>query len=160
MKILKQGMTVSIDTTSKKEAKFNINYPLPSEGGAADMVEMPQSKSAHVSKQWQQKLDKMTKEATQFSLEGMGSCNGGFLINQTTPCGIKVRMAMDEYKELVWEAVVPFKAIYGKDQITAADAGKPISVCFSIKGIKHAQSKDDNSGGGGMNTGAVCTTAA
>jgi hypothetical protein len=155
MKMLKQGMTVSIDTTGKKETKFNINYPLPNDNDPSENIDiLKETKYVHVSKQWQQKVDKLSKDATQFSLDGFGSCNGGFLINQTTPCGIKVRMAMDEYKELVWEAAIPFKAIYGKDNITAADAGKPISVCFAIKGFKHPSSKsEDNSGGGGMNSG-------
>ena len=57
---------------------------------------------------------------------------------------------MDEYKELVWEAVVPFKAIYNKEQITAAEAGKPISVCFSVNCFKRPESKGtvENSNGG------------
>jgi hypothetical protein len=76
------------------------------------------------------------------------------MVSQTTSCGIKVIARIDEYKELVWEAVVPFKAIYNKSVITAQDAEKPISVCFAIKGFKNPSSKNaDNSNGISNNTG-------
>ena len=159
MKILKQGMIVSIDTSGGKDAEFHINFPLPND---SDPIDMPQS--AHKTdpgsmqgKQLDVKLSKSAKDANQFSLDGFNACNGGYMVSQTTPCGVKVIARIDEYKELVWEAVVPFKAIYNKDVITPQDADKPISVCFVIKGFKNPASKNNDAGGNGIsnNTGGT-----
>lgn len=157
-KILKQGMTVSIDTGGAKDATFHINFPLPNDN---EEIEIPKSDGGHKQdaqtqfsgKQINLKLNKMVKSANQFSLEGF-KCNGGFMVSQDAPCGIKVSAGIDEYKELVWEAVVPFSAIYNKGTISSNDAGKPISVCFAIKGFKHPESKGstDNGNMGDMNS--------
>ena len=79
------------------------------------------------------------------------------MVSQTIPCGIKVIARIDEYKQLVWEAVIPFSSIYGKATITEKDAGKPISVCFAIKGFKNPAAKSGDSGGNGIsnNTGGT-----
>lgn len=152
LKILKEGMTVSIDTTGKKDARFNISYPLPGDSDPLENMEiLKETKYVHLGKQWQPKIDRMAKDANQLSLDGFNGCAGGYLVKQVTPCGIKVRMAIDEYKELVWEAAIPFKAIYGRENISAADAGKPISVCYSIKGFKRAQAKGEENAGSAMN---------
>jgi len=169
-KILKQGMTVSIDTGGGKEADFHINFPLPNDndeidipkGGGGSSRKQQDGETQFTGKQIDVKLSKMTKNANQFSLDGFIRCNGGFMVSQAAPCGIMVSAGIDEYKELVWEAVIPFKAIYNKELITAKDADKPISVCFSIKGFKKPESKStDNSsssmsgtgGGSGMGGG-------
>jgi hypothetical protein len=153
LKILKQGMTVSIDTTAGKQQAIKINYPLENDNDPLEMSELLHgAKTTHMSRPMQQKIAKLTREANQFSIEGSGGCNGGFVVTQATSCGIKVRMAMDEYKELVWEAVIPFKTIYNKETITAADAGKPMSVCFAVKGFKHPQSKGEENNNTSMNT--------
>ena len=73
------------------------------------------------------------------------------MTSQNNPCGIKVTIRMDEYKELVWEAKIPFKAIYNRE-ITAADAGKPVSVCFAIKAFKSPSSKNNDNSNIGMNS--------
>lgn len=152
MKILKQGMTVLIDTGGKKDGQLSINYPLESDIEDLDVkhgVAMKKDSKGYDSRKLEKSLDKGMQSANQFSLEGFGSCNGGYVVTQTAPCGIKVRARIDEYKELVWEAVVPFKVIYNKDEITARDAGKPISVCFMIKPFVHAKKGDSNGGGSG-----------
>ncbi len=157
MKILKQGMTVSIDTGGGKEASFFINFPLPND---TEPIELSQTarKTDPASLQGRQrdvKLTKAAKDANQFSLEGFIGCSGGYMVSQSTTCGVKVIIRMDEYKELVWEAVVPFKAIYNRNVITAQDADKPISVCYAIKGFKNPSAKNADNGGNGIsnNTG-------
>lgn len=159
LKIVKQGMTVSIDTTAGKQQALKINYPLQNDNDPNDMAEI-NPRAQHLSRPVQLKIGKLAHEANQLSLEGFGNCSGGYTVTQTTPCGIKVRMAMDEYKELVWEAVIPFKVIYNREKITTADAGKPISVCFAVKGFRHPQGKEENNNtsmntrtGGSMNSG-------
>ena len=158
MKILKQGMTVSIDTNGKKEGELNINYPLPNDNDPMDMSTHSGHNTSHFHEegQWGPKINKSAKEANQFTIDGFKECNGGYVVTQTNSCGIKVILRIDEYKEIVWEAVIPFKAIYDKDTITAADAGRPISVCFSVNRFKHPETKsspDNNTGTGGMNSG-------
>jgi len=157
LKILKQGMTVSIDTGGKKNADFHIGFPLQNDN---DPLEMPkheegrsQSQGLKTGKQLDQNIKKSAASANQFSLDGFINCNGGFMASQTTPCGIKVAVSIDEYKELVWEAVIPFKAIYDRTSITSDFAGKPISVCFAVKAFKNPGSKSTDNANGGMNNG-------
>jgi hypothetical protein len=143
LKILRQGMTVSIDTSGGRQTPFNINYPLLND---SDPLELPNAEGLqHMSQQFKARLYKQAETANQFSLDGFPACNGGFLATQTAPCGVKVRMRIDEYKQLVWEAQVPFKAIFGTDELPAAYAHKPISVCFAVKGLHRASPKGDNS---------------
>jgi len=158
-KILKQGMTVSIDTGGGKEADFHINFPLPNDNEEIDIPKTgtgrkPQDgETTFTGRQIQMQINKMTKAANQYSIDGFINCNGGYVVSQAAPCGIMVSAAVDEYKQLVWEAVVPFKAIYNKEILTAADADKPISVCFIVKGFKEPAVKstvDNSSSSSGM----------
>lgn len=158
MKILKQGMTVMIDTSGGKEAQLNINYPMPNDNDPLDLATegggyKGNSREPGGARKWEKMISKNADQATQLSLDGFSNCSGGYAISQTTPCGIKVKLRIDEYKELVWEAVVPFKAIYNRATITAADAGKPISVCFVVKGFKKPSPKNQDNNTGGMNNG-------
>lgn len=162
MKILKQGMTVLIDTSGRKDPEFKINYPLQNDNDPLEMAKQDNglksdNQTLHKAGKWDKKITKSADEATQYSLEGFSLCNGGYMVTQTTACGIIVKLGIDEYKELVWEAVIPFKAIYNKSVITAVDAGHPISVCFAVKGFKAPGSKnsDNNTGGTNTNMGGV-----
>lgn len=155
VKILKQGMIVSIDTGGQKEAQFTIVYPMPNDNEALDMNRQESvgagNRSSVAVRQMEQKLKRMTQEASQFSLEGFPGCSGGFMAAQTAPCGIKVCARMNEFKELVWEAVIPFTVLFGKESMTAEH---PVSVCFTVKGLKGGGS--NTSGGNtspGMNDG-------
>lgn len=150
MKILKQGMIMSIDTTGKKEPVLSINYPLPNDNEPLDMMSMPDARrdsKTYANKKMEKNISRLAKEANQYTLEGFRNCNGGYVITQTTTCGVKVMMKIDEYKELVWEAIIPLKAIYNRDSITAADAGKPISVCFTVNKFKQPSTKAENNSG-------------
>jgi len=154
MKILKQGMIVSIDTSGGKNADFHINFPLPNDN---DPIDLPQSTHKQnpgsvQGKQLDVKLSKSAKDANQFSLEGFINCSGGYMVSQNIPCGIKVIARIDEYKELVWEAVVPLKTIYSESVLTEKYADKPISVCFTIKGFKNPAPKGADNGNGISNT--------
>lgn len=155
MKILKQGMTVSIDTSGEKEPGFNINYPLPNDNDPLEMTKhsaFGEGNKLHPEGRWEPIINKSAKEANQYTLDGFIKCNGGYMVSQTTACGIKVILKIDEYKELVWEAAIPFKAIYGKDSINEKDAGKPISVCFAVNRFKHPETKAENNAGSTNNS--------
>lgn len=167
IKILKQGMTVSIDTGGRKDPGFNINFPLQNDDDLSELLMRGDGQkgggSTHLGRQFEQKLRKSAEGSTQFSLDGFGSCNGGFLVSQTTSCGVKVKLSIDEYKQLVWEAVIPFKAIYDMDRINSSFSGKAISVCFAVKAFKSPSAKGgdnnaapmNNNMGGGMGGGGM-----
>jgi len=146
IKILKQGMAVSIDTSGRKDASsFVINYPLQNPDDLSELFGQKKEggSSSHLSRQFDQKLQKSAESCTQYALEGFGNCNGGYMVSQSAPCGVKVRLRIDEYKQLVWEAMVPFKAIFNKDKISVVEAGKAISICYSIKAFKAPSTKGD-----------------
>jgi hypothetical protein len=157
MKLLRTGLTVFIDTSGKKEQVMAIHYPLANEEVQIDLHTKGQGQGdAPAVRNMTPRVQKGIGAATQITLEGWPTGNGGYLVTQHNPCGITVRMALDEYKELVWEAVIPFKAIYNKTELSKKDLGRPISVCFAIKGMKKASSpsgSDGNSNGGRMGGG-------
>jgi hypothetical protein len=169
IKMLKQGLSVAIDTGGRKDASFVINYPLQNTEDLAELFaqsDAQNSGSPTLSRQFEQKLKKSLDVSNQYALEGFGACNGGYMISQEAPCGIRVKAAIDEYKQLVWEAVIPIKALYGRNTLTTTDVGKAISVCYAIKGFKAPSTKGDNTSmpmnnsmgrqggmaGGGMNS--------
>lgn len=151
MKILKQGMSVLIDTQGKKDGQLKINFPLENDNEPLDMLipagSHSQGSPSYANKKWEKNISRIAKEANQYTLDGFNGCSGGYVVTQTTGCGIKVIMKIDEYKELVWEAVIPFKAIYNRDTLTAAEAGKPISVCFLVNRFKQPSTKAENNSG-------------
>jgi hypothetical protein len=160
MKILKAGMSVWIDTNGGKDQSFTIQYPLPDDGGESfDMDRSGKDKrrgggtgydSKLRSQDFYAKAKRAASSAAQMTIEGAPYCSGGFAITQNNPCGIMVRIGIDEYKELIWEAAIPFKAIYGKDSLSKGDAGRPISVCYAIKGFKRPKSNNESTGSSGM----------
>lgn len=154
MKMLKNGMTVSIDTSGNKEASFSINYPLQNDNSELDLPMAPDGQldnAIQFEKQLYIKVRKGIELANQLTLDGFNGCNGGYLVGQTTPCGIKVKARINEYKELVWEAAVPLNVLYGKETLTPAETGKPISVCYAIKGTKQPKNKGVDNANGGFN---------
>lgn len=159
MKILKAGLTVWIDTDGGKQQQMAINYPLqddndPYDPSKKDDQQSSSSPSSMRVPELGAKIRRALDDATQLTIEGFPGCSGGFAVAQNNNCGIKVHIGIDEYKELIWEASIPFKAIYGKSQITKADEGKPISVCFAVKAFKKGPSTHGNDvSSGGMNGG-------
>jgi len=154
VKILKQGMTVSIDTGGDKEAEYNIHYPLPNEQNLNDLFTGSES-SLQLSRYFDRNIRKCAHDCNQMTLEGFPDCSGGYVVSQSLPCGISVKLSIDEYKQLVWEAVVPFSVLYNKKYISASDTRKIINLCYSVKGFKNPSSKSapapmNNNMGGGM----------
>lgn len=139
LKALRQGIIISIDTGGGKTATFHINCPLQND---TDPLDLPPTKELlHMPQQFKQRMYKQAESANQYSLDGFPGCNGGYLVTQTAPCGVKVRLRIDEYKQLVWEAQVPFKVLYGTEELTPTYAKKPISVCYEVKGFRRSSPK-------------------
>ena len=149
IKILKNGLTVSLDTGGGKSPQFTINYPMANDNGSFDMskndMKVKNNEYGGVpNKQQFQKLKKGVEACTQYALEGFGDCSGGYNVNQTAPCGLKVRLGLDVYGELVWEAAIPLKSLYPASS-PKPGMRTPVSVCFSTKGLKKPDAKTDES---------------
>jgi len=158
-KILKQGLTVWIDTDGKKEQDLGIHFPIQDDNDPLTTPSGKGSKGASgdqsaQSKDLNQKIKRGLSDATQLTLEGFRNCNGGYLVKEKNPCGITVQVGIDEYKELIWEAAIPFSAIYGKTHIDKRWDGRAISVGFYVKGFKKPASNNDAGAGSGAGGGS------
>lgn len=179
MKILKAGMTLWIDTSGGKNQNMAINFPLPNNNEPLDLTKSGKRRDQGTDtdpaygenitgtiKGLSPKIQRALDEARQMTIDGFSACNGGFMIKQENNCGIQVIVSMDEYKELIYEAAIPFKSLYGRS-INKRDLGRHISVCFAIKGFKAPSSNNNVSdanrsnhgasgmGGGGMGGGGM-----
>lgn len=163
LKILREGLTVWIDKTADKEEVTAINFPIPQSTSGDMQQEEKRPSSVHMQQgqgtgqsdkrriELEDRIKRAMSGANEYSLQGFKSCNLQYNLMETDSCGIKVRMAIDADNEMVWEAVVPFKTFYYKAHISAADKGKPVSICFETTGIKRpaGQAGGNNHGGGG-----------
>ncbi len=158
-KILKQGLTVWIDTSGKKEQMMGIHFPLQDNDDPLELSSGKEKGSRSggegqgLSHDMTQKVKRALSDATQLTLEGFRGCKGGFLVKENNPCGIKVQIGIDEYKELIWEAAIPFSAIYNTDHINKKWDGRPISVGFFVKGFKKPSTSNGASDAGSMGSG-------
>jgi hypothetical protein len=161
MKILKQGLTLYIDTDGGKDTYMGIHYPLQNENetseldGGKDKMQRVNGADARggQGRSMTQRIKKGFSEANQLTLEGFKGCNGGFLVKEKNSCGITVRMDYDEYKTLIWEAAIPFKAIYNREKIRPRDLGRPLSVGIYIKAFKKPNNETNGNQQGGMGRG-------
>ncbi|XZF15577.1 hypothetical protein ACTHGU_05530 [Chitinophagaceae bacterium MMS25-I14] len=96
-----------------------------------------------------------------FMLQGFANGEGRFPMGRPNPSGVVAAAGYDEYKALVWEAVIPFKSFF-KNSLTAADAERRMSVGFIFTGMhahmlgERPQIPDDDvpkSEGGSGNSG-------
>ena len=148
LKILREGLTVWIDKTGGKDQVMAINYPLPNH---RKMQKNTEGEDKPAGGQWQQgkgggvdkqrlaledKVRTLLAEAREFSLQGFRSCNLQYSVLEQDTCGVTVRMTIDADNEMVWEAAIPFKSFFTKQQIDKRDNGRPMSVCFETTGEK------------------------
>jgi len=137
-KILKAGVRLCIDTTGRKNAAQYISYPLANTLEEFD-IQPAKDDGANGAAQMVRKTNQFVKksldQASQLAIDGLVGCSGGYAVSQTLPCGVKVKIRMDEYKELVWEAAIPIAAITGNKMLTVANAGTTWAVCFELNGI-------------------------
>ncbi|MBS1584826.1 MAG: hypothetical protein JSS82_04710 [Bacteroidetes bacterium] len=136
LKILRTGMKLWIDTTGAHSQGIAIDYPL-----TRQKAQIPAEKINTTAKDKQERLRERARmaldSATQLSLYGFKNCNGVAEVMQENTCGIKVRIAInDSDNTMVWEASIPFKAIYGRQYLKRNDEGRPISICFAINSFE------------------------
>ncbi len=152
LKILTQGLTVWVDKGGGEDEVMAINYPLPSND--KNLAVVPQNHGPNS----RTNLDKMRVEleeraksallkANEYSLQGFRACNLQYPLLAIDTCGVVVRMAIDSDNELVWEAKIPFKSFYGRNQIERRDKGKPISIGFELTAIDRPKGQNTGSQG-------------
>lgn len=137
IKILQEGLLVWIDKTASKDQETAICFPKGysrAEEGRKVRTDM------------MQRINNGLGKANAFTIDGFLACNGTYEITTGDSCGITVGIGLDEFNQLVWEAAIPFKTFYNKAGIEKKDRGKPISICFDIKGEERL-----GGNGGGMN---------
>ena len=161
LKILREGLTVWIDKKGEKGEETAINYPIPMNKDGKEpraprqKAEGEGQQGLGSDRQQKQRMDLEDKvraaldEAKEFSLQGFKSCNLQYPVMELDSCGIVVRIGLDADNELVWEAKVPLKTFYFKPQLTRADKGKAISVCFETTGMKRPPGQQGGGGHGG-----------
>ncbi|MEI8279770.1 MAG: hypothetical protein WCG87_08385, partial [Bacteroidota bacterium] len=149
-KILRAGMTIWIDGTGNKDQTMAIHYPVENNTSPVKMKKAPDGMHMSDSGMMRRMAMDNTRE---FSVEGFKNCNGPLVVGKENACGIQVKIGYDEYHELIWEAAIPFKAFYTKAQIDRADMGKPISICFAIKGLHKPEGEAGKGGGQGRSEG-------
>lgn len=147
-KILHAGMTVYIDITGTKDQKTAINFPV-----AGTEPYIPEHHERSSEGQDQSRIQaqgrmrqRAVAEAVDMNLDGFATGNGAYNIRQHIPNGIMVRLGFNSYRELVYEAKIPFADFY-KQQLTASDAGKPVSVGIFVHAPKQPAMPKDGSGG-------------
>jgi len=160
LKILREGLTVWIDKKGEKEEVTGINYPIPTPAGdnggqrPSSMHAQPGSGGASIDQEQkkrmalEERVRRSLPDAIEYSLQGFKSCNLQFPIMVADSCGVIMHIAIDTDDEMVWEAVVPFKSFYFKSEITKADKGRPISICFETTAMKRPEGQSTHSGGG------------
>ncbi len=167
LKILREGLTVWIDRTGNKEEVTAINYPIPVSASQGDRPARQKATAGSgpqvsgndgVQKQRLDLEDKVRaawKDAKEFSLQGFKSCNLQFPVVAPDSCGIVVSLSIDADNEMVWEAKIPFRSFYFKPQVTRADKGKAMSICFETTGMKRPAGQPGGSRGsnGGFRPG-------
>ena len=135
-KVLQGGMHVIIDTSGGKNAPFAVQYPMENDNSGIDVTSYLSLPSPMRKTQLVQQIVDAIDKANQVTAVGFAGCEGGYMAQKTMPCGIQVTMKWSSYKELIWEAKIPFQLLYGVPTINASYARKPISVCYYLKGVK------------------------
>ncbi len=164
LKILRKGIVIWIDKNGTEEEKTSICFPSDNDKGPVRQGSRRQSQDADQqqaqkgqSRDLMQAVDKALSTANEFFLQGFKSCRGKYDVSAGDSCGIKVAVGLDEYDQLVWEAVIPFKTFYTKAEIDNRDKGKPINVCFDLLGMDRPAGQNSGNGGhgGGMHMGGM-----
>lgn len=136
LKILNAGMKLWIDTTGARSQGMALDYPI-----TVAKAQLPNDRTnagiTDREKRLQQRAKTLVDSAKQAAFYGFKNCNAMADVMADNSCGIKVRVAInDTNNNLVWEAAIPFKAIYGKQHIERGDEGRPTSICFDINGFE------------------------
>ncbi len=139
LKILEQGLTVWVDKTGKDNQVTAINFPLPMEARSARRAVGGQfyadgSDERKARLELEDRVRAALTGANEYSLQGFKGCNLQYKLSEKDSCGVETRVGVDGDNEMVWEAVVPFRAFYFKRSVTRAEKGRSLSICIETTG--------------------------
>lgn len=165
-KVVRNGISIWLDTASKKNKACGILFPVPdknadeyqpdgsSRGGDGSPNRGSGGKQVG-------SLDNIKKKflqtANQMQLTGFKPGIPDFLAATSNEHGINVSINWDINNIMIYEASIPFRTFY-KPKLNAKDSTKNIDVSMTIQGFPAPEKKDDgnNSGnGGGMGGGGM-----
>jgi hypothetical protein len=145
MKIIRAGMQVNIDTTSKEEQEISILYPLAS----IEKPKMPVDMKSGLVKD-----KKNNPMKTQFLLEHKEMQLSGFkspingLVSLQNNYGIFVNIDWDSLNIMYYKAIIPFCTFY-KETLTLPDSSKIFNFSFIVNAMEMPDNKMEGPPGGG-----------
>lgn len=158
-KILRGGMQVWIDTSGGTDQQLLIQSPMPNALSRDERGQMRQhagadEPSTEDRREARTRREQMMLDAREYSLKGFGACDGNFSGSTATDnsCGIQLKLGVNQYNELVWEAAIPFMAWHHR-LLAPNDVAKTYNICFEVGGVKMAARTTGGGarmGGGGM----------
>lgn len=147
MKILRAGITFSIDTKGKKKETFSLTFPL-NVGGNQPVAPMEKADNGDVT---QEDRDELMHERIT-TLRGIKVA--GFkdieddMITTSNTYGIKTAINYDDNGNLIYEAAIPLKFFHADDV-----AKNEWAFNFKINGIQRPAAKPDDDQGQGSGGG-------
>jgi hypothetical protein len=153
MKMIRSGMTVSIDTSGKKINLFSINYPIPKERTQHSREEVKSMiKSETQVSAYPSRKQRILQDQTIMNISGFVNTQNGESPLKTKS-GLNVGMNLDSFDIFTYEAVIPFKTFY-KEQLVAKDTSKVLNIYITVNGMAVAGGSGTGAGGGGHGGGA------
>jgi len=146
-KILNAGLTIALDIKGGKDETTEINYPLEKQNLQSSKIkpgERPDKNSFR---------KEAIKESSEIVLGGFKNCNGSFKVLTDNSCGIIVRVGINEYNDLIWEARIPISSFY-KQKLDSTDRETTYSLGIFLNALPKPQmpmgGAPSNMEGGGM----------
>lgn len=151
MKALRMGMEVYFDVTGNHAQNMYLSYPIMPQTDEDPENSFKQSASAKGYKSMKQKLigEDMIMQTTGFKTTPDG------MHQKYNNNGPKAIVATDVTNNLVYEAAIPLRDIYGSDFKTAVKNNSQLSIGFKLNAFpkEYLNENNNESGGGGMQGG-------
>jgi len=150
-KIIRAGMEIWIDTTTKAKKQIGILYPLPN-SHKMNLGEM------QVPVNNERKMPDITKMKQMFTLEQTSMQLVGFKHNISglrhleDNSGIKVKLNWDSTNTMIYEVVVPLKTFYS-EPVSNSDSTKSFNLTIEVNGIAMPKMPLGDRPGGGDDPG-------
>jgi hypothetical protein len=147
MKMIRSGMTVSVDTSGRKINLFSINYPIPKERTQHSREEMKSMiKSETQVTAFPSRKQRILQDQTTMNISGFVNTQNGESPLKTKS-GLNIGMNLDSFDIFTYEAVIPFKTFY-KEQLAATDTSKVLNIYITVNGMAVAGGSGTSGGGG------------
>lgn len=147
MKMIRSGMTVSIDTSGKKINMCSVTYPLAKERMQHNREEMKamMSNGTKVT-DFPSRKQRILQDQKTMNISGFVSAQNGENPLKT-PSGISVCMNLDSFDVFTYEAMIPFKTFY-KEKLSATDTSNVLTIYITVNGMGMPGGGGQTAGGG------------